>query len=210
MAIYTSSTNRLTGLSGIDTDSMVDKLMYAESAKLFRYQRNLQWKQWQQNAYRTVIDQFKTFQNKWFSATSMSTNLRYSSAFSKYTSSVTGKDGEESKAISVTKSTGDVSYEIEVEQLAKYDTYKSTGNVVSKISGNFDKAAVAEAINKNGKAEFSVTLDGISKTITFTKDDFADGGAAGVIIDTGDFESAFNNKLADAFGTVSVGGNEKN
>lgn len=210
MAIYTSSTNRLTGLSGIDTDSMVDKLMYAESAKLFRYQRNLQWKQWQQNAYRTVIDQFKTFQNKWFSASNMSTNLRYSSSFNKYTSSVTGKDGEDSKAISVTKSTGDVSYEIQVEQLAKYDTYKSTGNVVSKISGNFDKAAVAEAINKNGKAEFSVTLDGISKTITFTKKDFVDGGAAGVTISDSDFESAFNNKLADTFGTETVGGNEKN
>ena len=39
MAIYTSNTNRVTGLSGIDTESMIDKLMKAESLKYNRLEK---------------------------------------------------------------------------------------------------------------------------------------------------------------------------
>ena len=64
--MYTNTT-RITGLSGsgIDTDAMIEKMMHAESAKLYRYQRNVSWKTWQQDAYRNVIKKFQDFQNKW-------------------------------------------------------------------------------------------------------------------------------------------------
>ena len=128
--MYTNTT-RITGLSGsgIDTDGMVEKLMYAESSKLFRYQQSVTWKTWQQEAYRSAITKFKDFQSKW--CTSTSTGLKYSAAFTSFKNSVKSSKGGDSEAITINKSTSSQEYEIEIEQLAKKDTYVA-GRSVSK------------------------------------------------------------------------------
>ncbi len=92
--MYTNTT-RITGLSGsgIDTDAMIEKMMHAESAKLYRYQRNVSWKTWQQDAYRNVIKKFQDFQNKWLSSVGTSTSLKYSTAFASFKNSVKSSKG---------------------------------------------------------------------------------------------------------------------
>ena len=47
MAIYTSNINRVTGLSGIDTESMIDQMMKAETTKYNRLEKQKTTVTWQ-------------------------------------------------------------------------------------------------------------------------------------------------------------------
>ena len=62
MAIYTN-TMRFTGMSGIDTESMVTALMKAEGMKLDKLKQQNQLTLWKQTAYYNVADIFRNFQN---------------------------------------------------------------------------------------------------------------------------------------------------
>lgn len=199
--MYTSGTTRVTGLSGIDTESMVEQLMYAESSTLFRYQRDVQWKTWQQESYREVITKIQDFQNKWFSSGNMATNLKYSKAFNKFTNSVKGADGKENNAITVNSSSKDVNYEIEVKQLAMYDTYVSTKSVNSRLvsKGDFSDIylnSIKNAISENGSLDYTFTLDGVAKNIKLDASDFSNVSA----MTEDEFVSVLNNKLTEKFG----------
>lgn len=196
--MYTNTT-RITGLSGsgIDTDSMVEKLMHAESAKLYRYQRNVQWKTWQQEAYRGIITKLQDFQNKWFGAASSSTNLKYSLAFSSFKNSVKSSKGGESEAITINRSTSSQKYEISVEQLAQSDTYVGSVSKGKKFEGEADMSGILAKLNKGENIEINVALDGKAKKITLTKADF---DAAAGSSDTEKLKNFFNDKLDSLFG----------
>ncbi|MCL1935323.1 MAG: flagellar filament capping protein FliD [Defluviitaleaceae bacterium] len=55
---------RFTGLSGIDTDSMVRQIMNAESMRMHSFQRNRQILQWRQQDLRGVSNQLRAFQDR--------------------------------------------------------------------------------------------------------------------------------------------------
>jgi len=203
MSIYTSSTNRVTGLSGIDTDSMVDQLMTAESAKYNNLQRKQQWKVWQQDAFRTVIDKLQTFQKSYFSTSSTKDSLKFQAAFQNFKSSVVDAKGNESNAISVSNITNSGSYEISVEQLATTTKYTSS-KLTSEIKSSATLESIADAINIKDEMGFSVTYDGVTKNITLNRED--DFGGAVDNFDTSALVDKINEKLADAFGIDSVSG----
>ena len=196
--MYTNTT-RITGLSGsgIDTDAMVEKLMYAESSKLYRYQRSVSWKTWQQEAYRNVIKKFQDFQSKWISSIGTSTSLKYSSAFASFKNSVKSSKGGESDAITINKSTSSKKYEISVEKLAQSDTYVSDTSKGKSIEGTADVAALAARLQNGGEFSMNVALDGKSKTITISKDDFISASGSD---NAEKIENALNAKLEKAFG----------
>ncbi len=207
--MYTNTT-RITGLSGsgIDTDAMIEKMMHAESAKLYRYQRNVTWKTWQQEAYRSVIKKFQDFQSKWFSSVGTSTSLKYSTAFASFKNSVKSSKGGDSDAITINKSTSSQKYEIEISQLAQSDTYvssRTTGKAI-KSDANIDLGALANKLTSDGMS-FSVTLDGKEKTINLEASDFA--GVNLTSMSAADQATAIqdkiNEKLKDAFGVESKG-----
>ena len=61
---YTSSTNnRVTGLSGFDTESVVRSLMEADSIPLTKAQQSRQVLVWKQEAYRDVTTQLRGFKS---------------------------------------------------------------------------------------------------------------------------------------------------
>lgn len=207
--MYTNTT-RITGLSGsgIDTDTMIQKLMNAESSKLYRYQKSATWKTWQQEAYRNVITKFKDFQTKWLGVGS-ATNLRYSSAFSSYKNSVKTSSGSESSAVTINKSSASASYKIGVKQLAEKYTY--VGDVIGaekvnpgetqfgrEIKTTADVDGIIDKINNDDSGiSLTFTLDGKSKTINLTKKDFASGAT----IDANSLQDKLNEKLKSAFGS---------
>ncbi len=209
--MYTNTT-RITGLSGsgIDTDTMVEQLMFAESSKLFRYQRNVTWKTWQQEAYRSVITKLQDFQNKWLSSVGTSNSLKYSTAFASFKNTVKSSNGGESDAITINKSTSSQKYEIQVSQLAQSDTYVSKGNVGKNIesNANVDLGALSGKIKGDGLS-FSVSLDGKAKTITLNADDFTGVDLENMsAADQADaIENKINEKLKTAFGTEKIGTN---
>ncbi|UQW98056.1 flagellar filament capping protein FliD [Rummeliibacillus sp. G93] len=62
-----SSSNRITGLaSGIDTESMVEKLMQAQSAQMEKLQQQKQKYEWQRDSYREVNTKLSTFEKTFF------------------------------------------------------------------------------------------------------------------------------------------------
>lgn len=196
MASYTSTT-RITGLnSGIDTDSLVEQLMSAESSKYKSLQRKSQKVTWQQEAYRSVISKLQTFQNKWFGSSQTSTNFRYSTAFKNFKSTVKSSDGTESSAITVNSSTTSANYKINVKQLAQNDVYMSSDTSSEKVVSSSKTASeIASTITSDTPLKFSLTLDGVSKNIEVTADD----------INGKDFTDVLNDKLKTAFGVDSSG-----
>lgn len=197
--MYTNTT-RITGLSGsgIDTDSMIEKLMYAESSKLFRYQRQVQWKTWQQEAYRSISTKFQDFQNKWFAAGSK-TNLRYSTAFTTSKATVTDSKGDESKAISVNSSSSKQSYKIKVEQLAQKDTYVGSTGIAKNIKSTADVDGMVDKLNSGDEISIKVSLDGTAKTITLTKADL--DATNDSLTNAEKISNILNDKLKTAFGS---------
>ncbi len=202
--MYTNTT-RITGLSGsgIDTDSMVQKLMHAESSKLYRYQRNLQWKTWQQEAYRNIITKFKDFQSKWFGTSSTSTNLKYSAAFSSFKNTVKSSKGGESEAVTINKSTSAQKYELAVKQLAQADTYVGNNTVGKELKAEANISEIAAKLAKGEDIEFNIALDGVTKKVTLSQSDFSGS------VDSSSLETVLNNKLNKLFGTEGSGANEK-
>ena len=65
---YLSTTgNRFTGLaSGMDIDSLVEKLMKAESAKMEKLQQQKQTYEWQRDAYRGINVKLEAFRTEAF------------------------------------------------------------------------------------------------------------------------------------------------
>ncbi len=171
MAIYTGNVNRVTGLSGIDTEGMIDKMMKAESAKYERLQKDQIWVTWRQEAYRDIIKNMQDFQNKWFSSTNPSNNLSFQSAWNNFTTSVKDIAGNDSSAVTIKNAAQAGKYELEITQVAQ--TESITGKPVSK--GEITSGAKAEDIYKNieaaGEVSFKFELDGTSKEITIKADE---------------------------------------
>lgn len=180
MAIYTSGVNRVTGLSGVDVDSMVDKIMTSQGARYESLYKKKTLTEWRQNAYRDVIGKFQTFQDKYFGSSASSTNFRYSQAFQNFKSTFMDSKGEESSAIEFVSSTGSGNYQIEVKDLASYDTYTtSSGTVTKEIVSAANISDIEDALNNLDDGEtlsFKLSYDGLTKEFQLDKSDLEGGG----------------------------------
>lgn len=203
MSTYTNVT-RVTGLAtGMDIDSMVDQLMSAESAKYERLQQEQTWLTWQQEAYRSVISQLQDFQSKWFGS---STNLRYSSSFNSYTTSVLNSSGMSSNAIKVNSYSGTSSCTISVEQVAVSESFTSTSSISKGITTSSQATEIASTISTSeGAISLTFSLDGTSKSISITKEDIetykTTDNQSSSIDDVDALVGVLNEKLKSAFGT---------
>ena len=195
MAMFTSDINRVTGLSGLDTESMVEKMMKAESMKYNRLEKQKTSVTWQQESFRQLIKSMQGFQDKWFNTTNLSNNIGYDAFWNNYKTSV--KDattGADSNVIKVNSTTSAGRYDINVTKKAETETL--TGNGVSKeiISGK-TADEVTKSINEYGEVKFNVVLDGGSREISIKADELKNGAK---------LEEVLNQKLETAFGKNKV------
>lgn len=203
MAMFTSDINRVTGLSGLDTESMVEKMMKAESMKYNRLEKQKTSVTWQQESFRQLIKSMQGFQDKWFNTTNLSNNIGYDAFWNNYTTTVKdAKTGADSNAIKVNNTTSAGRYEINVTKKAETETL--TGNGVSKeiISGK-TVDEVTKSIDEYREVKFNVVLDSSKQEITIKKDELKGKK----------IEDILNEKLEVAFGkdkvTVSKGTGDK-
>lgn len=87
-----SSTNvlRITGMaSGLDVDSMVEKLMKAEQVKVDKVKQQQQIIEWKQEAYQDIIKDIKDLQSSFFDSLSSDKNILSSSNFAGFDTNVT-------------------------------------------------------------------------------------------------------------------------
>jgi len=150
--------NYVSGLaSGMDTESIVKSLLMGTQTKIDK-QSGLK-----QDIYRDLITKINTFSDKYFSYYgSGDTNLMSQSLFK----TMTGISSSGAIKISSVSSNAVSSMNIsEIQQLATACSVKSSGNVTGEPKGQeADLNALAE-----GENSFSITLDGVNRTITFTK-----------------------------------------
>lgn len=81
------STNltRITGMySGFDTDQLVKDLIKAESLKVDKVKQDKIYAEWQQEAYRDIINDIRAFKDDYFSTTKPEANFRSTSSFIGY------------------------------------------------------------------------------------------------------------------------------
>ncbi len=183
--MYTN-TMRFTGLSGIDTESMIKQLMKAESAKMDKLKQQNQLLVWRQEAYRAQATALQTFQRTYlyYSATS-TTNMRSPETFTALASSVTSSG---TGTITARASTNTVAgtYSVKVQQTAQADRYVG----ITKFNDSIETPDSFQLANVLPGDKINVTLDGVTKTITLT------GGYA----DKPAFLADLNAKLGAAFG----------
>ena len=179
-----SSNKGISGMSGLDTESLVEKMLSGTQAKIDKQNALKQQTTWKQELYRDVIRQINAFQEKYFSVTS-GTSFLMGDMFTAM------KTICSSSAFSVTASSNAVpgDFKMDVAQLATRTTLVS-----DKVSRGLDLELDASAAprDENGQISLDVTLNGQTKTL---KLDGADNDA---------LAASLQRQLDKAFGTGAV------
>lgn len=194
MGVY-STTTRYTGLSGIDTESMVTAMMNAESVKYNNLKKTRQKTEWKQEAYKTQLSAISAFQKSFLDI--LGTNsLRKSSTFLATTATVS-LAGSTSKAATVktTSSTATGSHTLSILQLAQSDTYTSS----SKIQGSVESSSAFDVKNLEVGDSINVTVNGKTSLIKFEEADLYNDD--GTRLTNEEFVDKLNAKLKSTFGT---------
>lgn len=160
---------RMTGMSGFDTESLVQQMMKAESVRMDKLQQRNQLLLWKQDAYRSYASDFRSFQLKYFSFSSPDTNLNSDALFNAMHTKIKVA-GADSNAISVRPGTGVVSgnHTLVVDQIAKGDKFVSGAPRVQTIDSSeaidFDRLKEGDSV--------TLSLDGgREEKISFSRDD---------------------------------------
>ena len=196
-----SSSNGLAGLmSGMDTESMVKKMLSATQAKIDKQNQLKTTTEWKQSIYQGVVSDINTFKSKYFDSTygsTLSTNLASTSFFNSMVSSV--KSGSSVKVVSSSSSASTDDMSVIVSQLASAAKIASSSKMsgAQTITGSaMDVASIKSTIDSGKELSLTLALDGTAKTLTFSKDDFS-----GVTIDAGTIKTALDAEVTKAFGS---------
>lgn len=177
-----SSINGIGGLaSGIDTDSLVKKLVSTEQTKIDKQNQQVTKLEWQQEAYREIISKMQTFQSKYLDSLSK-TDITRSSSFN--TVSATSSN----KAVSVLTNADSYAGKFSITSITQLASGKkitsakaskvmqgtvnmrerlaSEGSVYSNPSATDEELKDTLVGSLAGKS-LSFTLDGTTKVITF-------------------------------------------
>ncbi|WP_371380332.1 flagellar filament capping protein FliD [Sporomusa aerivorans] len=152
---------RFSGLSsGIDVDSLVKKLMVAESGKLNRLKQAQQMDTWRRDQYRTITSDLQALTDKYLNVASPDSMLN-EGTFQQFTVS------SDSGAVSATAGGKAVkgTHKVKVNQLAKAAIQTSAKGVSKDVAGSAkpDYAAL------KGKS-FLIQVDGTTRAVTFDSD----------------------------------------
>lgn len=156
--LSSSSTTRFSGLvSGMDTESIVEKLMKAESAQMEKLQQQKQKYEWQRTAYRDVNTQLDTFEKGLFDKFGLKSSL--------VTKAVSVSD---SSKVSVTAGSG-ASGTLNLQSVTRLASSASVVGNNTSFTKNTDLLGLG-----NGKVELNVIQsDGSMKktTVDYTSSD---------------------------------------
>ncbi len=174
-----SSNNGFSGMiSGMDTDSLVEKLLSGTQSKIDKQKGLKTQTEWKIENYRDVITQINSFSSKYFNTAfgaSSKNNLASSAFFNAMTSKVTG--GNAVKIISSAAGASTEDMNIIVKQLASKAKLSSSVNVSGESvlkGGKVDVEQIKSVIDTNGEFTFTLTLDGAQKAITLKAEDITD------------------------------------
>lgn len=162
------SVNRLVGLtSGMDTDSLIKDLMKLEQSKIDKVEKEKQYTEWEQEAYRSVIKSINSFKSEYFDILKSDNNFRSATAFSEFNENITVGGASASSYLSVTGTPkiGTFNHTIDsITRLATHDEWKSDDLGLSEVSGG----TIDFVGDPQTSVEFSLSIDGATKTIAIS------------------------------------------
>ena len=174
-----SSNNGFSGMiSGMDTDSLVEKLLSGTQSKIDKQKGLKTQTEWKIENYRDVITQINNFSSKYFNTAygaSSKNNLSSAAFFNAMTSKVSG--GNAVKIISSAAGASAEDMNIIVKQLASKAKLSSSVNVSGESvlkGGKVNIEQIKSTIDQNGEFTFTLSLDGAQKAITLKKGDIMD------------------------------------
>lgn len=165
-----TSSGRISGLvSGMDTESLVEKLMKAESAKMEKLQQQQQKYEWQRDAYRSVNTKLQTFSDDLFNNYSLQKNFM--------TKTATVSDSSKVSVSPTATATGTLSLDY-VKQLATSGTtgaktLTASNTVLAQGTNKLSELGINSA---NGTFNFTLKNgeETSTKTVVYSKDDTID------------------------------------
>jgi len=170
--------NRIGGLaSGMDIDSIVQKLMSAERAPLYKLQQKKTTYEWQRDAYRSVNTKIDTFSKYLFD------NFLLSSNFVKKSTTISGANADK---VSITAGTG-ASSSLNIQGVQSLATAATSGSKTT------EKTTYRNAVGTDTLASIDSNLS-VPSTINFT----IDGVNKSVDIDSTTTVSGLVQQLVDA------------
>lgn len=208
----TSGTQRVTGLySSMDIDAMVSASMTSEQTRIDNMQKDLDYAEWQKEAYQDVNTLVSDFQNKYFSYSSK-TSLINSSSFNMKTTTITGTN-----AVSVTAGSNAEVESFSVLSATKAQTAKIVTNSLDSadFTGMTTEAGKDVTVNnttiKQLAEAMGATLN-ISRTETRTVEeevDKLDENGEKVLDDEGNVvKEKITKTVTDEYITLNVNGKD--
>ncbi|MFG6352354.1 MAG: flagellar filament capping protein FliD [Oscillospiraceae bacterium] len=191
-SIY-GSRNVLSGLaSGMDTESMIENAVSGIKLKIQNLVKKRTKVEWQQEAYRSIIDKAVNLNTKYTSYSSK-TNLLSSSFFNNAVNTITA-GAYKDKITASGKSSSDIKINA-VKQMAKSATYTVSGLGGSRFGGEIPGIEAGEVFDISGKT----TVSTVSGSLTFQY-----GGANGTTFDISfdELENLDEIEVLDANGNV--------
>lgn len=152
--------NMMPGLvSGLDTESMVEKLLSGTQAKIDKQNAEKQKITWKQEIYRDIITKLDNFRNEYFTYTG--NNNLLSNAFYNTMTSISS-----SSAVKVVSSSTRAASQVKIDkvtQLATAYQAKSQTAVTKEMEASGDAASFTDG----EEYAIDVNLDGVKKTVKF-------------------------------------------
>jgi flagellar hook-associated protein 2 len=165
---------RITGMaSGLEVDEMVKELMDAERTRLYSYQQDKEWIEWQQEAYNSVSSKYANFvlntrDSFGFSSTTMIGHVNSSTINGVNWTKQTNVSMPNSMNVTATQDSANGSYKIAVKQLAEnYSTVSqaSMGSADTSATNLVDQFA---AITGTDVISFTITTHEGTKEFDYT------------------------------------------
>lgn len=189
----TVSNGRYWGLaSGLDVDSIVTALVSDEQGKIDKVKQQQQTLQWQQSAYQTVISDLQAFQSTYLSITGSSSMLK-SSTYATYNAS--SDNTALLSAVATAGATGGTKSVAVVQSATSAEVDGSAIHADGSVSGSISESET--------NPTFTVTLDGVTKTISLTPDQLTSiSNASDETSKASALQGALKTQLESAFGSV--------
>lgn len=155
--------NMMPGLvSGLDTESMVEKMLSGTQAKIDKQNAQKQIVTWKQEIYRDIITKLDNFRSNYFTYTGKNNLL--SNTFFNTMSSVSS-----SSAVKVISSSTKAQSNITIDSITRLATAyqeKSADTVMKDLEGTADFAQLQD----NREYSIDINLDGVKRTVKFQGD----------------------------------------
>lgn len=150
------STNltRISGMySGFDTDQLVTDLIKAESVKVDKVKQDKIYAEWQQEAYREIINDIRGFKDEFFSVTKPETNFRSTSSFIGYETNM--KNEDDSWYVDVNVGSASITGNYSITSIALAKSAIKEGND-TYLSGNTDLDKTLAELHYDSGVEFTI------------------------------------------------------